>query len=135
MSDSVTLWTVAHQDPLSMGFSRQEYWSGLLCLPPGDLPDPGIKPQSLASPALADGFFTTEPSQKPHVIYNYVLTCQICLPRWHMVMNPSANAGDARDTGSISGSERSSGEGNGNPLQYSCLGIHGLAKSQTRLSD
>ena len=43
-----TLWTVVRQAPLSMGFSRQEYWSGLPCLPPGDLPDPGIKP---ASPA------------------------------------------------------------------------------------
>ena len=41
-----TLWTVAHQAPLSMGFSRQEYWSGLPCPPPGDLPDPGIKPES-----------------------------------------------------------------------------------------
>ena len=38
----VTPWSVAHQAPLSMGFSRQEYWSGLLCAPPGDLPDPGI---------------------------------------------------------------------------------------------
>ena len=45
----VTLWTVAHQAPLSTGFSRQEYWSGLPCPPPGDLPDPGIKP---ASPTL-----------------------------------------------------------------------------------
>ena len=51
-----TLWTVAHQAPLSMGFSRQEYWSGLPCPPPGDLPDPGIK---LGSLALAGGFFTT----------------------------------------------------------------------------
>ena len=42
-----TLWTVAHQAPLSMGFSRQEYWSRLPCPPPGDLPDPGIKPASL----------------------------------------------------------------------------------------
>ena len=42
-----------------MGFSRQEYWSGLPCPPPGDLPDPGIEPSSLASPALAGGFFTT----------------------------------------------------------------------------
>ena len=41
-----TSWTVAHQAPLSMGFSRQEYWSGLLCPPPGDLPDPGIKTTS-----------------------------------------------------------------------------------------
>ena len=54
----VTPWTVAHQAPLSMGFSRQEYWSGLPCPPPGDLPDPGIKPESFTSPALAGGFFT-----------------------------------------------------------------------------
>ena len=54
-----TQWTVAHQAPLSMGFSRQEYWSGLPCPPPGELPDPGIKPESLMSPALAGGFFTT----------------------------------------------------------------------------
>ena len=51
------LWTVAHQTPLSMGLSRQEYWIGLLCSPPGTLPDPGIKPVSLMSPALADWFF------------------------------------------------------------------------------
>ena len=43
----VTLWTVAHQVPLSMGFSRQEYWNGLPFLPPGDLPDPGIQPHLL----------------------------------------------------------------------------------------
>ena len=43
-----------------MGVSRQEYWSGLPCPPPGDLPDPGIEPESPASPALARGFFTTE---------------------------------------------------------------------------
>ena len=48
-----TPWTVAHQTPLSMGFSRQEYWSGLPCPPPGDLPYPGIKPASLMSPTLA----------------------------------------------------------------------------------
>ena len=54
-----TLWTVAHRAPLSMGFSRQEYWSGLPCTPPGDLPDPRIEPVSLASPALGGGFFTT----------------------------------------------------------------------------
>ena len=54
-----TLWTVAHQTPLSMGFSRQEYWSGLPCAPPENLPDPGIKPVSLRSPALAGRFFIT----------------------------------------------------------------------------
>ena len=52
-------WTGACQIPLSMGFSRHEYWSGLPCPPPGDLPDPGIEPASLMSPALAGGFFTT----------------------------------------------------------------------------
>ena len=55
----VILWTVARQAPLSMGSSRQEYWSGLLCPPPEDLPHPGIKPMSFTSHALADGFFTT----------------------------------------------------------------------------
>ena len=58
-------WTVARQAPLSMGFSRQEYWSGWPFPPPGDLPDQGIKPVSPASPALAGRFFTTEPSVKP----------------------------------------------------------------------
>ena len=53
------LWTVVYQAPLSMGFSRQEYWSGLLFPNPGDLPDPGIKPTSPISPALAGGVFTT----------------------------------------------------------------------------
>ena len=54
MSDSAT-----RQVPLFMGFSRQEYWSELLCPPPGDLPNPGIKPTSLTSPALAGELFTT----------------------------------------------------------------------------
>ena len=53
VSDSATVWTVALQAPLSMGFSRQEYWGGLPCLPPRDLPDPGIEPVSLMSPELA----------------------------------------------------------------------------------
>ena len=54
-----TPWTLARQAALSMGFSRHEYWSVLLCPPPGDLPDPAIKPMSLMSPALAGRFFTT----------------------------------------------------------------------------
>ena len=59
----VTLWTVAHQAALSMGFSRQEYWSGLPFPSAGDLPNPGIKPMS---PAMDSGrFFTTEPQGKP----------------------------------------------------------------------
>ena len=54
-----TLWPVARQAPLSMGFSRQEYWRGLPCPSLGNLSDPGIKPKSLISAALAGGFFTT----------------------------------------------------------------------------
>ena len=55
----VTPLTVAHQAPLSMGFSRQEYWSRLPFTSPDDPPNPGIEPKSLASPALAGGFFIT----------------------------------------------------------------------------
>ena len=57
-----TSWAVAHQAPLSMGFPRQEYWSGLSFPPPGYLPDPGIEP---VSPALAGGLFTTDLPKKP----------------------------------------------------------------------
>ena len=52
-------WTRECQAPLSMEFSRQEYWNGLPYLPPGDLPNPGIQPTFLMSPSLAGGFFTT----------------------------------------------------------------------------
>ena len=62
-----TSWTVAHQAPLSMGFSRQEYWNGLPCLPPGDLPNPGIKARS---PKLQADFFTRKP------------WCPLKLPKW-----------------------------------------------------
>ena len=62
----VTLWTAAHQAPLSMGFSKQEHWSGLPFPPPGGLPDPGIKPTALRSPALAGGFFTTSTTWETH---------------------------------------------------------------------
>ena len=64
----VTLWFVAPQAPLSMEFSRQEYWSGLPCPPLGNLPDPGIKPLSLMSPALAGGFFTTSATWEAHLV-------------------------------------------------------------------
>ena len=57
----VTPWTVAHQAPLSMGFFRQEYWSGLPFPSPGDIPDPAIKPRS---PSLTGGFFTAEPCRQ-----------------------------------------------------------------------
>ena len=65
VSDSATPRTVACQAPLSMGFSRQEYWSGLPCPPPGDLPTPGIEPLSLTSPALTVGSLSPVPPGKP----------------------------------------------------------------------
>ena len=63
MDSFATSRTVTSQAPLSMGFSRQEYWSALPCHPPGDIPNPGIEPRS---PAFAGRFFTTEPSGKPY---------------------------------------------------------------------
>ena len=68
-----TLWTVVHQSPLSMGFSRHEYWTGLPCPLPGDLPEPGIKP---ISPALAGGFFATS------------ATWEACLPSLPAFLTP-----------------------------------------------
>ena len=70
---------VARQAPLPMGFPRQEYWSGLPFPTLGDLPHPGIKLESLASPAFEDGFFTTEPPGKPLVIHPETVTLILCL--------------------------------------------------------
>ena len=99
-----------------MGFSRQEYWSGLPCPPPGDFSDPGIEIVSLTSPALAwEGF-----------------------PRGSAGVESACNAGDLD---SIPGLGRSPGEGKGCPLQYPGLEnsmdgiVHGVVKSQTQLSD
>ena len=66
MSDSPQPpWIIAHQALPSMEFSRQEYWNGLSFPTPGDLPDPGTEPVSVASPILAGRFFTTAPTGKP----------------------------------------------------------------------
>ena len=120
----VTPCTTACQAPLSMGLSRQEYWSGLPFPSPGDLPNPGIKPLSLLSPALAGRFFTTSTT-------------------WEAPQGlGKASACHAGHPGSIPGSGRYPGEGNGNQLQYSCLEnsidsgawqttVHGVAKSRT----
>ena len=75
VSNSATSWTVAHQAPLSLGFFGQQYWSGLPFPTPGDLPNPGIKP---VYPALAGGFFSTEPPGKLYIsismVYHRILT-------------------------------------------------------------
>ena len=75
----VTPQTVAHQALLSMVFPREEYSSGFLFPPPGDLPDPEIKPMSPASPALADGFFATESPGKPNPLHSPSLTVAVQL--------------------------------------------------------
>ena len=65
-----TPWTVAHQAPVSLGFSRQEYWSGLPFPLPGDLPDPGTERAPLLSPALAGRFFTASTTHSRGLKYN-----------------------------------------------------------------
>ena len=82
----VTPWTVAHQAPLSMGFSRQEYWSGLPFPSPGDLPDPGIKPRS---PALQADALTSETPGKPKEdilvnVNNVPYSSVLCIPQGNM---------------------------------------------------
>jgi len=81
VSNSATLWAVALQAPLSVGFSRQEYWSELSCPLPGELPDPGIEPPSFQSPVLRGGFFTTSatwvlPMTITHLALSFP-TCEI----------------------------------------------------------
>ena len=82
----MTLWTAVWQSPLSMGFSRQEYWSGLPFSPPGDLPNPGIEPVSLMSPALAGRFFTTRATWEAL----YVITLRVK----RKIISPSNYASD-----------------------------------------
>ena len=131
-------WTVANQAPPSMEFSRQEYWSGLPCPSPGDLPNPGIDP---GSPALQADTLPSEPPRKPQ-FYAYLLNCT-GIPMWVSGVESTCHAGDL---GSISGWGRSPGGGNDNPLQYSCLGnpmdggawwatVQRVAESQTWLSN
>ena len=79
-----TPWTVARQTPLSMGFSRQEYWSGLPCPPPGDLPDPGIELVSLRSSALAGRLFIPSTTGSPSIL------CTVSVV--HVCQSPSANS-------------------------------------------
>ena len=85
----VSLWAVACQAPLSMGFSRERYLSGLPCPSPGGLPDPGIEPVSLMSPALAGRFFTTsatwEAGNQIPLSLGFVVAAAICLFSDHVL--------------------------------------------------
>ena len=68
-----TLWTITHRAPLPIAFSMQEHWRGLPCPPPGNLPNPEIKPMSFASPVLAGRFFTTSATWEAHMcVYMFV---------------------------------------------------------------
>ena len=118
----VTPWTVAHQAHLSMGFSRQEYRSGLRCPSPGDLPDPGIKPTSLyvscrqvLYPLSHQGNSWYLINQSPYFI---PLGLSLGFPVGSAGKESACNVGDL---GSIPGSGRPPGEGKGYPLQYSGL--------------
>ena len=125
----VTLWIVVCKGPLSTGFSRQEYLSGLLCPPPGNLPKPGIKPASRLAPALQADFSPLSHWRSPYVC--------VCMYIYKICGKSSAcNAGD---TGLIPVLGRSPTEGNANPFQYSCLEnsmdrgawqatVHGIAR-------
>ena len=102
--------TVAWQTPLSMGFSRQEYWRGLPFPLPGNLPNPGIKPVSPAAPALAGGFFTPEPPgrQKMKWLDSSTDSMDINLSQLQDIVEHN---------------------------RAQCAAVHGVAKSQTRLSN
>ena len=106
---TVTLWTTAHQSPLSMEFSRQEYCSGLPFPPPGDLPDPGIELVSLVSPAWAGRFFTASATWEAQKTSTGVLI--ILFFQFYSDFNFVIE--DRYTT--------QPGEGNGTALQYSCL--------------
>ena len=158
----MTAWTVAHQAPPSMEFSRQEYWSGLPFPSPGDLSDPGIKPRSPTLQADASGPITSWHinGEKMETVTDFIFLvskitadgdCSHEIKRRLLFGFPGgsevkASACNVGDLGSNPGSGRSLGEENGNPLQYSCLEnpmdggawwatVHGVAKSRTQLSD
>ena len=142
----VTLWTVAHQASLSVGFSGQEYWSRLPCSPPGDLPDPGIESVSPLAPVLqADSLPLSHQGSPCNIIKSLSLifilcwrpllclqgqraVCRAALPSlfesWQGLDGFPSGSGKAKagDVGSIPGLGRSPGEEYGGPLQYFCLG-------------
>ena len=131
-----TLWTVACQTPLSMGFSRQDYCSGLQFPSPGDLPHPRIEPASLKSSGTGSQVFPLAPHAK-------FKTRRCFCSSWMKIHHGFPGGPDGKeftcnmeDPSLISGSGRSPGEGHGNPLQYSRLtegpgGLHGVTKTGT----
>ena len=90
----MTPWTVAHQSPLSMGFSRQEYWSRLPFPSPGDLLNPGIEPVSPISAALADRFFTISATWEDIYVCVCVCVCVCVYTHTHMLEKPNQMKGN-----------------------------------------
>ena len=138
----MTPWTVACHAPLSIGFARQEYWSGLPFPSPGDLPDPRIEPVSPTLQADSTDWVIREDREVDEQVLLYMLslivrrtgniknslghknnfTYFICLSLgFPGGLDGKASTYNEGDLGSIPGSGRSPEEGNGNPLQYSCL--------------
>ena len=118
----VTQWTEALQTPLSLGFFRQEHWSGLPCPSPGDLPDPEIELMSLMFPALAGGFFTTSATWEAHG--KWYCWSKLFIPSLLVKCFPGRSSGkestcNAGDPGLIPRLGRSAGEEIGYPLQHS----------------
>ena len=137
---SATPWTVAHQAPLSMGFSRQEYWSGL------PFPSPGIFPTQRSNPGLPhckETLYQLSHQGRPLITWEMEIktgASQVA----QVVKNTPASPGNLREVDSIPGSGRSPGGENGNSLQFSCLEnlmdrgaqwaiVHRVTNSQTQL--
>ena len=136
----VTQWTEALQTPLSMRFFRQEYWSGLPCPPPGDLPDPGIELTSLRSPSLAGGFFTTSATWETCGIW--YCWSKLFIPSLLVKCFPGCSAGkkstcNAGGPGLIPRLGRSAGEGIGlpTPVFFGFPGGSGGKESACSLGD
>ena len=84
----VTPWTVAHQAPLSMGFPRQEYWSGLPCPSPGDLPDPRMEPLSPGAPAMQADSLPLSHQRSPRYVYIYIYIYKNWFTQWWRLRSP-----------------------------------------------
>ena len=125
----MTPWTAARQAPLSVGFSRQEYWSGLPFPPPGNLPNPGIKPTSLA---LAGGCFTTELPGKPEIDFPDVINIRVLTGKRRRRQQRMRWLDSITDSMDVNLSKLQEIARNRGAWRAA---VHGVVKSQIRLSD